>query len=127
MAAATYDRQEADDRKEQSEVELVDGKDQGHNNEQPLLEVGSYLETFKLHDIDENGFITAKEIRRTLRKKFTEEELVSIFRGFDHDGNGKISESELSKLAKGMVRLADADGDLRLNFAEYGMYQGVEP
>ena len=82
---------------------------------------------FKVHDRDKNGFITAKEIKLTIKEKFTEEELVSLFRAFDQDGNGKISESELSKVAKEMVRMADDDGDLRLNFYEFGTYHGGEP
>ena len=67
------------------------------------------------------------EIRLTVRAKSNEEEIFSFFSIFDHDGNGKISESELSKAARDMVRLADNDGDLRLNSYEFDMYQGGEP
>ncbi len=85
------------------------------------------MEAFKLHDRDKNGFITAKEIRRTIRENYDEEQTFSLFRAFDFDGNGKTSEVELRKAAQSMVRLADDDGDLRLNFYEFNSYQGGAP
>ena len=83
-----------------------------------------YTVAFKENDRDGNGFISAKEIRLTMRTRFTEEELFEAFGSFDHDGNGFISDAELSKVTKAMVRVADIDGDGLINFAEFVKNQG---
>ena len=83
-----------------------------------------YTVAFKENDRDGNGFISAKEIRLTMRTRFTEEELFEAFGSFDHDGTGFISDAELSKITKAMVRVADIDGDGLINFAEFVKNQG---
>ena len=83
-----------------------------------------YAVAFKENDRDGNGFISAKEIRLTMRTRFTEEELFEAFGSFDHDGNGFISDAELSKVTKAMVRIADLDGDGLSNFEEFMKNRG---
>ena len=54
-----------------------------------------------------------------MRASFTEEEFFQTFGRFDHDGDGLISEGELSIVTLSMIRLADSDVDGLINLTEY--------
>ena len=83
------------------------------------MEHTSAFQEFQESDRDGNGFISPKEVRRSLRMSFTGEEMVDAFGGFDHDGNGFISDAELSLVVKKMVHMADTGGNELITFEEF--------
>ncbi|KAL8026355.1 hypothetical protein ABFX02_14G021200 [Erythranthe guttata] len=62
-----------------------------------LKEIDEAKETFKVFDIDQNGYISANEIRQKLGHKLTDEEVNQMIREADLDGDGRISFDEFVK------------------------------
>ena len=86
-------------------------------------------------DIDGNGTIDFKEflglMARKMRDNDSEEELIEAFKVFDRDGNGLISNVELQHVMTSlgenvtmdevdeMIKEADLDGDVYINYEEF--------
>ncbi|EYU23702.1 hypothetical protein MIMGU_mgv1a023810mg, partial [Erythranthe guttata] len=62
-----------------------------------MQEIDEAKETFKVFDIDQNGYISANEIRQKLGHKLTDEEVNQMIREADLDGDGQISFDEFVK------------------------------
>jgi calcium-binding protein CML len=99
--------------------------------------VDQITELLHKSDANNNGLIEFEEFvvmignDTTDEQIYTQEELLSLFRRFDRDGNGFISATELAySMAKlghpltvtelgEMIREADMDGDGRISFLEF--------